>query len=221
LRASQSAGEPYVGLLLSLKSSSVFGAYNARNVLLTSAIHDHVNIFPTHADFPSPFRKLLISLPTYGVLVVNSSEPYARALGQESGRDIVYYATDDPEHWHVENIERLLQVTNFDLFRAREKVVRLSTKLIGHHNVENIVGASAMLLEKKLITVDELNIGVNSFMGVKRRMEFLSPLSTIAVYEGFGSSYDKARSAIAAIKLHFRNRRLIVVFEPHTFTWRN
>ena len=41
------------------------------------------------------------------------------------------------------------------------------------------------------------------------------------VYEGFGSSYEKARSAIAAAKLHFPERRLVIVFEPHTFTWRN
>jgi UDP-N-acetylmuramate: L-alanyl-gamma-D-glutamyl-meso-diaminopimelate ligase len=56
---------------------------------------------------------------------------------------------------------------------------------------------------------------------VKRRMELLSPSSTVPVYEGFGSSYEKARSAIAAAKLHFPNQRLLVVFEPHTFTWRN
>jgi UDP-N-acetylmuramate: L-alanyl-gamma-D-glutamyl-meso-diaminopimelate ligase len=52
-------------------------------------------------------------------------------------------------------------------------------------------------------------------------MELLSPASKVPVYEGFGSSYEKARSAIAATKLHFPARRLIVVFEPHTFTWRN
>ena len=52
-------------------------------------------------------------------------------------------------------------------------------------------------------------------------MELLSPASRVPVYEGFGSSYEKASSAIAATKLHFPERRLIVVFEPHTFTWRN
>ena len=70
-------------------------------------------------------------------------------------------------------------------------------------------------------TPDELAAGVASFMGVKRRMELLSIASTVPVYEGFGSSYEKAKSAIAAIKLHFPDRRLVVVFEPHTFTWRN
>ena len=45
--------------------------------------------------------------------------------------------------------------------------------------------------------------------------------SRIPVIEGFGSSYEKARSAIEAMLLHYPNRPLIVVFEPHTFSWRS
>jgi UDP-N-acetylmuramate: L-alanyl-gamma-D-glutamyl-meso-diaminopimelate ligase len=105
--------------------------------------------------------------------------------------------------------------------RGKEKVVRLSTYHLGNHNIENIVGISAMLIEKGLLSPQELWAGVNSFMGVKRRMELLSPASAVPVFEGFGSSYEKAKSAIAAVKLHFPDRRLMVVFEPHTFTWRN
>ena len=41
------------------------------------------------------------------------------------------------------------------------------------------------------------------------------------MFEGFGSSYDKAKSGIAAMKRHFSQRRLLVLFEPHTFSWRN
>jgi UDP-N-acetylmuramate: L-alanyl-gamma-D-glutamyl-meso-diaminopimelate ligase len=93
--------------------------------------------------------------------------------------------------------------------------------MLGNHNIENIVGVSAMLLEKKLLSPAELADGISSFQGVKRRMELLSPSSRVPVYEGFGSSYEKARSAIDAAKLHFPYRRLMVVFEPHTFTWRN
>jgi UDP-N-acetylmuramate: L-alanyl-gamma-D-glutamyl-meso-diaminopimelate ligase len=62
--------------------TSKFLRYNARNVLLTSATHDHINVFPTHADYLAPFRALLGSLPADGLLVVNSSEPRARTWGQ-------------------------------------------------------------------------------------------------------------------------------------------
>ena len=201
-------------------STSKFLRYNARNVLLTSATHDHVNVFPTHADYLVPFRALLDALPPAGVLVACGSEPHARALVQATGRPAVFYALDDRAHWHADNIARSAR-TDFDLMRGSEKVVRLSTRHLGNHNIENIVGVSAMLLEKGLLTPDELYAGVGSFMGVKRRMELLSASSTVPVYEGFGSSYEKARSAIAAVKLHYPGRRLMVVFEPHTFTWRN
>jgi UDP-N-acetylmuramate: L-alanyl-gamma-D-glutamyl-meso-diaminopimelate ligase len=43
----------------------------------------------------------------------------------------------------------------------------------------------------------------------------------VPVIEGFGSSYEKARSAIEALLLHYPHRPLTVVFEPHTFSWRS
>jgi UDP-N-acetylmuramate: L-alanyl-gamma-D-glutamyl-meso-diaminopimelate ligase len=201
-------------------NTSKFLRYNARNVLLTSATHDHINVFPTHADYLLPFRALLNSLPSNAVLTANSSEPYARALVNEMGRKPVWYALDDKANWHADNIVRNSSA-EFDLLRGSEKIVRLSSGLLGNHNIENIVGVGAMLLEKGLLSPEELRAGMASFMGVKRRMELLSTASTVPVFEGFGSSYEKAKSAIAAIKLHFPQRRLLVVFEPHTFTWRN
>ena len=49
--------------------------------------------------------------------------------------------------------------------RGTEKIVRLSTKMLGDHNIENIVGVSAMLLEQKLLTPVELNAGMSTFHG--------------------------------------------------------
>ena len=200
--------------------TSKFLHYNAKNVLLTSATHDHINVFPTHADYLAPFRVLLASLPCEGVVVANGTEPHARALADGSGRATIYYSLEDRTSWHADNIERN-SLAAFDLMRGGEKIVRLSTQLLGSHNIENIVGVSAMLLEKGLVSPEELRVGIQSFIGVKRRMELLSASSMVPVYEGFGSSYEKARSAIAAVKLHYPDRRLMVVFEPHTFTWRN
>jgi UDP-N-acetylmuramate: L-alanyl-gamma-D-glutamyl-meso-diaminopimelate ligase len=200
--------------------TSKFLHYNARNVLLTSATHDHINVFPTHEDYLRPFRALLGSLPSNGLLVACSGEPHARALAQNLACPIAFYALDDKTHWHAANVARAAE-TSFDLMRGREKIVRLSTTMLGNHNIENIVGVSAMLLEKKLLSPEELKAGIGTFQGVKRRMEPLAPSSRVPVYEGFGSSYEKARSAIEAARLHFPDRRLLIVFEPHTFTWRN
>ncbi|MBC7037503.1 hypothetical protein G6O47_23660, partial [Salmonella enterica subsp. enterica serovar Enteritidis] len=99
---------------------SKFLLYNARNVLLTSATHDHINVFPTHADYLAPFQTLLGSLPSDGLLVANSHEPHARALAANLSCRIVFYALDDKAHWHAANIERGAE-TGFDLMHGSEK----------------------------------------------------------------------------------------------------
>ena len=49
----------------------------------------------------------------------------------------------------------------------------------------------------------------------------ITPGTKVVMYEGFGSSYDKARAAIEAILLHYPEKTLNIIFEPHTFSWRN
>ena len=56
---------------------------------------------------------------------------------------------------------------------------------------------------------------------MRRRLDKKSEKTQIPVYEDFGSSRDKAKAAIAAVKLHFPKRKLVVLFEPHTFSWRS
>jgi UDP-N-acetylmuramate: L-alanyl-gamma-D-glutamyl-meso-diaminopimelate ligase len=99
--------------------------------------------------------------------------------------------------------------------------IALATTLLGEHNIENIVGVAAYLLERRLVTERALAAGVASFAGIRRRLDRLTSLSAIPVIEGFGSSYEKARSAIEAMLLHYPDRPLVVVFEPHTFSWRS
>ena len=198
---------------------SKFLHYRPKNILLTSATHDHVNIFPTHAEYLAPFRALLALLPSNGLLIANQSEEYAHNLAQGYAGKKVFYDVGGA-FWHADRIVYGARTT-FNLLREKEAIVPLTTSLLGVHNIENIVGVSAMLLEKKFVSPNELATGIASFQGVKRRLDRKSDKTSIPIYEGFGSSYEKAKSAISAIQKHFPARRLMIVFEPHTFSWRN
>lgn len=92
---------------------------------------------------------------------------------------------------------------------------------LGEHNIENIVGVAALLFSRQLITPDQFAQAIGSFKGIKRRLDRKSEKTSIPIFEGFGSSYDKLKSAIAAMKKHFPERRLLIVFEPNTISWRS
>jgi len=202
-------------------STSKFLYYHPHDMLLTSASHDHVNVFPTHEEYLAPFKTLLSLIPESGLLVASADEENSLVLAQTYPGNTVLYGLEHPDsHWSAASM-KFDAVTAFDLMQGGEKVITLETTLLGKHNVQNIVGVAALLLEKRLVTPGELAAGIKTFKGIRRRLDPLTSNSSVPVYEGFGSSYEKARAAFDAIKLHFPKRRLITVFEPHTFSWRN
>ena len=198
---------------------SKFALYHPRDLLLTSLIHDHVNVFPTFADYETPFRELLAGLPADGLLVARA-HPAIRAIVGEAACQVVWYDTEPCGGWHAEEVE-FGETSRLTLVGPDRRRIALTTELLGAHNIENVVGVGAYLLERGLVSELDLARGVGSFAGIRRRLDRLTTRSTIPLIEGFGSSYEKARSAIEAMALHFPQRRLIVVFEPHTFSWRS
>ncbi len=190
-----------------------------RDVVLTSVVHDHVNIYPTYEGYKKPFAELLSKVPTDGVVVVCADEPQALAMAEASGKEIVTYGVHAGSY-HATNIH-FGAPTIFTLCQEGVEVAQLETSLLGTHNIEDIVAASAYVLTRKLVTLPQLVQAVALFPGVRRRLDNIAPAGTVPVYEGFGSSYEKARAAIDAMKLHYADRPLVIVFEPHTFGWRN
>jgi UDP-N-acetylmuramate: L-alanyl-gamma-D-glutamyl-meso-diaminopimelate ligase len=198
---------------------SKFVLYHPQDVLLTSLVHDHVNVFPTFADYEAPFRELLALLPADGLLVARESAPI-RAIAGAAGCRTVWYDTARCDGWWADEIV-YGDTTRFVLVRPDGGRLPLATTLLGEHNIENIVGVAAYLLERGLVSESGLAAAVASFGGIRRRLDRLTTASQIPVIEGFGSSYEKARSAIEALLLHYPHRPLTVVFEPHTFSWRS
>lgn len=207
-------GDEYVVSMEDRRSK--FELYHVQHTLLSSIVHDHVNMFPTFESYVAPFRKLLANTP--GLLVAARQYETVREIA--AGRNVVWYGLEKGEGYSAEDIV-IGEITTFTLVTPKGERIALETELLGLHNIENIVGASALLLERGLVAAADLQRSVPTFRGVARRLDKKTVRSRVPVYEGFGSSYEKARSAIEAIQLHFPSRPLVVVFEPHTFSWRN
>jgi len=198
---------------------SKFLHFNADDVLLTAVEHDHVNVFPTYKEYTQPFIELLRSVPEYGLVVACIDNHGVTEILDHAPQYITYGFSADAL-WRAENV-RYGELTTFDLTHDGETIISLSTTLLGSHNVQNIVGAAALLLTRELVTPEELQGAILAFSGVKRRLNKITTTSNIPAYEGFGSSYEKARAAIEAITLHYPSKKIVALFEPHTFSWRN
>nr|MCU0832312.1 Mur ligase family protein [Rhizobiaceae bacterium] len=203
-------------------SRSKFEHYRPNTVVLTAACHDHVNVFPTLADYHAPFERLMDLVAADGLLVACVSELNAKAFFERFPGRKRSYGIDAPDaEWQARDLAPG-PVTCFSLVAHGVDLGPLETTLLGRHNTENILAAAATLVGGEILEFDAFRAAVAAFKGLARRLDRKVPdASSIHVYEGFGSSHEKARSAIDAMRLHFDAHRLIVLFEPHTFTWRN
>lgn len=198
---------------------SKFLHYNPEHLLLTPLAHDHVNVFPTIEDYLAPFTQLVGMAPHDGAIFASTGGELSERFLSSLARPVTTYGIGKGE-WQVRDIvwgER----TRFTITRAGVDVVRVETGQLGSHNIENMLGVGAFVISLGIVSADSFAASMSSFRGIKRRLDRKSEKTRIPIFEGFGSSYDKARSAIAAMKQHFGARRLIVVFEPHAFSWRN
>ncbi|NJR13882.1 MAG: hypothetical protein HC779_06510 [Phyllobacteriaceae bacterium] len=203
-------------------SRSKFEHYRPSTVVLTAACHDHVNVFPTLAEYHAPFHRLMNLITQDGLLVACTAESNARSFFDAfNGRKRSYGIDAHDAEWQAHNLAPGA-VTTFSLIADGATLGTIHTTLLGRHNVENILATAAVLLGGSIVTFKQFAVAIAAFEGLARRLDRKVPkASAIHVYEGFGSSHEKARSAIDAMRLHFPESRLIVLFEPHTFTWRN
>lgn len=193
--------------------------FNPKFLLLTSAEHDHVNVFPTLESYLQPYKELIYKMPKDGIIVACDHGAHLRKLLRNAPCKVIWYGYTDYCNYKIEN-PVYGAISELGL-KTLSGVAQIQTQLLGKHNIENIAGVFA-LLDTIGISREKITAYIKTFQGVAGRLDRLSNIEDVKqVFLGFGSSHPKVRGCIDALKLHYPNRKMHVIFEPHTFSWRD
>ncbi len=108
---------------------------------------------------------------------------------------------------------------HFTVYREGVEWGRFCTPLLGTHNVLNSLAALAALAEVGL-TPEELAPALETFQGVKRRLETIGEFRGITVLDDFAHHPTAVAATLSAVRQGYPGRRLVAVFEPRTNTSR-
>ncbi len=86
-----------------------------------------------------------------------------------NGMDVILYGTDSSYSYYADNIEYTAQGETFDLHLAGE-TVKITTKLLGSHNVLNIVGAAAVA-HSFGVSAQQIKFAVSRLSAPEHRLE--------------------------------------------------
>ena len=192
-----------------------FFHYLPRIAVVTSVEFDHGDIYKNLEEIELAFERMLRQIPRSGHLIVCADQPHAADLAAHAFCNTITYGFNDDAQWRLEleGSERLL-------VNHENETVVLDVPvhaLPGRHNAQNIV-AAAIVAHLHGGSLADINAALQSFGGVKRRMEVFHEHAGAIFVDDFAHHPTAIRETIAAARLRWPDRTLIVAFEPRSNT---
>lgn len=171
---------------------------------------DHLDYFRDLSDIEKSFNQFA-HLATSGVLANGDDSNTVDALGD---MDYVSFGLDSHNRIHVANMSE--DWRDFDVICDGEFYCHLQLQVVGRHNAVNALAAAgtAWMLG---IPGQAVSDGLAVFRGAGRRLEFKGQYNGADVYDDYAHHPGELSATIEAVR-SMGYRRIILAFQPHTYT---
>ena len=172
---------------------------------------DHLDYFKDLADVQKSFRKFA-GLATQGVIANGDDVHTMEAM---AGVNHIPFGLKEGNRITAKNISA--DWRHFDVVCDGETYCHLDLAVLGKHNALNALAAAgaAWLMG---IDGEDVSRGIASFHGAGRRMEYKGTFNGAEVYDDYAHHPDEVAATIASIRASMPGRRLVLAFQPHTYT---
>lgn len=172
---------------------------------------DHLDYFKDLEDIQKSFHEFA-SLATFGV-IANGDDPHTVAAME--GISYVSFGLQEGNQIRAANMHPNWQ--HFDVICQGEFYCHLDMGVMGKHNAMNALAAAAAAWMMG-IPGEAVAEGLKSFHGAGRRMEFKGTFQGADVYDDYAHHPDEVSATISAVRASMPGRRLVLAFQPHTYT---
>ena len=176
-----------------------------------------LNIEADHLDYFKDLKQIQQSFHTFAAMATDgilANGDDANTVEALQGLDYVTFGTDAHNRIHCENASS--DWRHFDVICDGRCYCHLDLGVVGKFNAVNALGAAGaawMLgIDGKYVTE-----GLASFHGAGRRMEFKGTFNGADVYDDYAHHPGELAATIEAVRT-LDYKRIIVAFQPHTYT---
>lgn len=101
-----------------------------------------------------------------------------------------------------------------------KNVGQFKIDLFGKHNISNATAVVVQLLELGF-PAEEIKKSLIGFKGAERRSELIYKKNDICLLDDYAHHPTEIKATIESAKARFKNKRIIVIFQPHTYSRTN
>ena len=172
---------------------------------------DHLDYFKDLEDVQDSFHKFAM-LATKGVLSNGDDLHTVQAM---EGVEHITFGLKAGNRITAANVSG--DWRHFDVICDGQFYCHLDMGVLGKHNALNALAAAgcAWMME---IPGEAVSRGLESFHGAGRRMEYKGNFNGADVYDDYAHHPDEVAATISSIRASMPDKRLVLAFQPHTYT---
>ena len=173
---------------------------------------DHLDYFKDLEAVESSFRKFAGLVPRTGYVIANGDdETTVKTL---AALHYISFGIGQKNDVHAENLSE--DYRSFDVYCFGKFYTHVHLNVYGRHNVYNALAAAAASYVMS-IDGESVALGLASFTGAGRRMEFKGKYHGADIYDDYAHHPGELHALIDAVKT-MGYKRIIIAFQPHTYT---
>lgn len=182
---------------------------NFHIAIFTNLTQDHLDYHHNLEEYFMAKAKLFTNLDSKSYAVVNIDDPYsARLIKLTKARKITFGFSKEAEI-KAKNLKLSIKGSEFEIMTPRGSC-RVKTKLIGRHNVYNILSAFSVGFVEG-IEFGTIKKGIEKIDCVAGRLEAIEEGQEFGVFVDYAHTEDALKNVISSLK-EFHKGKIIVVF---------
>jgi len=180
---------------------------------------DHADIYTDLEAIKLQFRRFVHLIPQQGYLAVGADSPAALEISRFCHGKTETFGIGSENVWSPANLQLQDNRIGFDILHRKKMFQKVRLNVYGNYNIRNALAATA-ILNHLGIPGEDIRRGLESFSGVRRRLQLRATVGGVCIYEDFAHHPTAVRETLQTIRETFHPKRLWAIYEPRSATSR-
>ncbi|MDD6194296.1 MAG: UDP-N-acetylmuramate--L-alanine ligase [Lachnospiraceae bacterium] len=194
-----------------------FHSFYPKYSIILNVEAEHLDFFKDLEDVRNSFHKFAGNTKETGALIINGDIPNYRDLCQNiSCKVITFGLTAQSDYYPADITYNALGCASFTPMHQGRALAPVSLSVPGEHNVANALSCIALCLEMGL-PWEQIATGLLQFGGADRRFQFKGKFHGATIIDDYAHHPTEITASLRAAQ-NYPHKRIVVVFQPHTYT---
>ena len=191
--------------------------YHANTLLVNNIEFDHADIYENLDAIVTAFRAAVHQVAPGDFIVANGDDANVAPLRSDARCRWLTFGWDKRRDIYATDVEYAPDTTSFTAWWEGQEWFRFRTTLSGKHNVLNAL-ADIAIARLRGLSAEEIQKGLETFSGIKRRMEVRGVERGVTVIDDFAHHPTAIATTLEGARKRYPGRKIWALFEPRSIS---